>query len=65
MGTGLYYLGALQAGILMSRAMGEDPALYEGLIAKGKAVMSPNCSMANTFIRTSAANMCARTISTK
>jgi uncharacterized protein (DUF608 family) len=36
--TGLY-LGVLQAAILMSRAMGEDPAMYVQLMEKGKAAM--------------------------
>ena len=36
--TGMY-LSALQAAILMSRAVGEDPTLYVRLIEKGKAAM--------------------------
>jgi len=33
-----FYLGALQAAILMGRANGDDVALFEGLLARGRAV---------------------------
>lgn len=32
-----FYLGALQAGVVMGRAVGEDVSLYSGLLARGKA----------------------------
>jgi hypothetical protein len=46
-----FYLGALAAAIAMARAVGDDPAVYEGLLAKGRAFMERELRDGEYFIQ--------------
>ncbi len=46
-----FYLGALQAAATMARAVGDDPSLYEALLAKGRAAMETRLWDGEYFIQ--------------
>ncbi|MBN1895127.1 hypothetical protein JW906_11555 [bacterium] len=46
-----FYLGALEAAVRMGKALGEDVSRYEGLLAKGKALMDSDLYNGEYYIQ--------------